>query len=364
MNGSALARLSPTVVALALFGCLALPGCGFSFGPVTRVVDGIPEESRYISPEAYAAYARGTYFESRGELGAALDAYEQALDEDANSPEIYTRIGAVRCKTSFSHAQRAFERALDLDPEYAPAWHERARCLAANGRHAEALTAATRGLELDPERLDTSLLIVELQTRLGKTDEARRWLDALVTLAPSSRPAAQALLEAARRDRDRGRELWARELLRETPSGGYEASIVRAAPEGSEPLAVALARGDLAAARRAAVAASLTAGELAALAAAAGHTKLAHEQATLALSADPSDSDAWIAGLVALDLSRDEAAFAEWLDRLDAAPRPPRALAARLLSELLERRTSAEAARAFRRAYGVPDAAGAAEGAP
>ena len=364
------------VIATAALGLL-LSACGFEFGPVTRVVNGIPEEGRFISPEAYAAYAQGAYLESKGDLGGALGAYRHALDEDSHSAEIHTRIGAVLCKSAAAgsgavpakvrqSAEGAFADALDLDPEYAPAWHERAVCLASAQRFDDALAAALNGVKFDPDRIETSLLVIDLCERQGKKDEARAWLDALVTRWPSSRPAAELLLASARRERDAGRELRARELLRRAaPTDQREASIEHPSQLSPEPLDLALARGDLEAARRAALGAGVSAGELAARAVAAGQLELGSRQAELVASADPTNSDAWIAGLVAADLGRDESAFAKWLARLDAAPATPHPVAARLLADLLRRRSSAEAASAWRAAYGAgTEGAGLAEPAP
>jgi Tfp pilus assembly protein PilF len=339
-----------------------LSGCGLELGPVTRVVDGIPEEGRFVSPTAYAAYARGAYFEAKGDLGAALEAYRLALDEDSHSAEIQTRIGAVLCKTTAAGApvsakravERAFDEAVDLDPDYAPAWHERAVCLASWKRPEQALAAARTAVRLDPDRVETSLLVAELCRELGRAEEARTWLDALVTRRPSSRAAALALLASARRDGDRGRELRARELLRRNALvAELRASGEARVRGGDDVLDLALARGDLDGARRAALGAGVTPGELAARAVVLGRLEMASRQAELVISADPSNSDAWIAGLVAADLRGDEAEFTAWLERLDAAPSTPHPLAARLLAELLGRRVSSEAARAFRGGYGA-----------
>jgi hypothetical protein len=173
-------------------------------------------------------------------------------------------------------------------------------------------------------------------------------------------------LASARRERDSARELRARELLlRSALNDQHEASIDHPSRLGPEPLDVALARGDLDAARRAALGAGVSAGELAARAVAAGQLELGSRQAELVASADPTNADAWIAGLVAADMARDETAFAKWLTRLDPAPTKPHPVAARLLADLLQRRASMEAASAWRTAYGAgTDGSGAAVPAP
>ena len=79
----------PLAMALAIAGC-AEPG-------VTRVVEGRPTEGRFISTAAYALFARGAAAEANGALVPALRAFEMAAAEDPGSPEIWTRLGALRC---------------------------------------------------------------------------------------------------------------------------------------------------------------------------------------------------------------------------------------------------------------------------
>ena len=90
---------------------------------VTRIVDGHVLEGPFVEPEAYAAFLRGAIAEERGDLPSALREYEAILSVDDDNPEIWTRIGAVRCRTDPRDAEgaRAIDRALALDPDYAAA---------------------------------------------------------------------------------------------------------------------------------------------------------------------------------------------------------------------------------------------------
>jgi hypothetical protein len=57
---------------LSVLICL---GCAEGTGGVTRMADGVRYEGRFISPEAYSAYALGIEYETRGELAKALTWY-------------------------------------------------------------------------------------------------------------------------------------------------------------------------------------------------------------------------------------------------------------------------------------------------
>jgi hypothetical protein len=71
-------------------GCIGAPS-------VERAYEDRAIEGRYIGEAGYAAFLRGALAEASGDLSGALAGYEQAAAVDAGSPEIGTRIAAVKC---------------------------------------------------------------------------------------------------------------------------------------------------------------------------------------------------------------------------------------------------------------------------
>ena len=134
--------------------CVALTGCGAE-PRVVRVYDGRVVVGRYISPEAYAAFLRGALAEAGGDLKGAATAYGLAADDDDEDPEVFARLGEVRCKLDpkDGNADRAFGRALHIDPTYAGALAASSRCAAARGKTAEALDLAQRAAAQDPSNV-------------------------------------------------------------------------------------------------------------------------------------------------------------------------------------------------------------------
>jgi hypothetical protein len=132
-------------IAFAASGCAAAPA-------VTRIYEGHEVDGRYVESDAYAAFLRGTIAESTGDAKDALASYERAARLDPRSPEIQSRIGAVRCVLNPRDvgADAAFRGALAIDASYAPAWEAQAACAAARGDVATAdrASARARGLEL------------------------------------------------------------------------------------------------------------------------------------------------------------------------------------------------------------------------
>lgn len=317
---------------------------------VTRAVNGELIEGRFISPRAYALYGIGADAEARGDLRAALAAFEEAEVSDPESAEIWTRVGALRCRLG-GDAEDAFESAVGLDAGYEPAWRERARCARAQGKPGEALGFAAQAAALDPDQEEAQLLLADLLEQVGRVEEARRALRGWTVRRPGSVAGWLALAALARRTGDAAEvERAGRRAAALIPR--HAEKLAQGLPELSPMAQVdrALGRGDLAEARRLARTARLPAAELAVRAAALGRAAEARAQAALVVGADPASASARIALATAADLAGDEEALAEAWRGLPGLSEPltePSPLARLLLAELLARRVGADAARAW-----------------
>jgi tetratricopeptide (TPR) repeat protein len=321
-------------------------GCGFGAGSVTRIADGREFEARAISAEAYAAYARGALLEAAGDDRGALEAYQAALSEDGDSPEILARMGATQCRLAKSpsdatgkSATHSLRRATEVDPYSSSAWAEAARCKAHRGEAREALSAALRAAHTDPVSVTSAILVAELAEAAGDSNTARVWLDELVARAPTSREAFAVLARFGARHHDLGRELRAR--------AGLSALGVSPQKDAALQLDRAVERGELPLARAAAIRSRLSPSELSLLLVERGQSAAAGEQARLVLGANPDDSDAWVARVVAADLRRDRADFENALRDAPASASGLSPVASRLYAELLERVVGAEARAAW-----------------
>jgi tetratricopeptide (TPR) repeat protein len=333
---------------LAIASCICL-GCATGQTTVTRIVDSELVAGRYISPEAYGSYVRGAYLEAHGDLGNAIHAYAEATRRDPENPDAWTTRGAVNCAlTQRGVAAPAIDRAQRLDAESALLWRERARCALALGELPVARQAAERAAAAQPQSVETSLLLSDIYDRLGLTDEATRWLDALVVWQPDSVIAWQASFDHAARRRDRRRLLAAAQaLLRLRPERRDE--LTRALPElGPRPsIDAALLEGRLGLGRATATEVGMSAAELAVRAAALGQSNLAREQAELVLAADPNDGDAWVALLAAeTPAAKPASGLSAMLD-----PSRPGWLSIRLLALVLADRVGPAVARTWLAAW-------------
>lgn len=326
------------IIALAPCLALVLSGCLGGSYAVPRVVEGRTIMGRFVSEDAYAAYLQASMLESEGKTRAGLFAYEQALDLDPRSPDIWTRIGASKCALGES-PWAAFERASSLDPEYEAVWTAQAECHLSRGEPGRALDAARAAVRVEPNTTANVILLARVLANMGKAEEARVFLDELTIRAPLSVEAHRARLELALAMGDVARvEASARRIAEIAPDLSNE--LAERVPSLS-PLAridEALRGHDLDEARRLALSARISSGELALRALALGGLAEAREQADFALAADPADSDARVAKALVARLENDDAALEEVLSNLPPEAAPLSELGVRMLEEILKRR--------------------------
>jgi len=282
--------------------------CAEGSSGVTRMANGVRYEGRFVNPEAYADYTIGVEHEARGEFAKAVTWYLEARAEDPESPEIWARIAAAQCfgaepQRGPSVAARAFENGIRLDPRYYGNYFERARCEERARNFDSGLSDATAAVARRPGDEPANLLVARILQALGRTADARAWLEAFESYRNAS-PAMSRALDIARK-----------------PS----TTTPQAAEENPALLAPA----------RSVAFAELRQGKL----------ELARQHAEIELGADPTNSDAWIATLVACDALRDNVCFEGALGSLKSPSIAPSETGLAFLSELLARRAGATISR-------------------
>lgn len=350
-GGAALATLRRRAALLVL--ALASSGCGAG-ASVPRVMHGRTVEGPVISEDAYAAYARGAYFEARGQRGEAIAAYRAALSADSRGAAIWTRLGVLYCAERAADADDAFDEAIEIAPGFAAAWSSRAECRESRGQRDDALVDALRAVALQPDDSAANLLVAKLYQEQRRLPEAKAWLLGLALRNPEPSAHWSALAAVAEASNDPALANHARARFEER-----EARRERVTPVANDAVLIpsselleALREQDLPRARAIAAGQRIDARTLALLAAAQGYPALATQQAQLVLAADPSDPDALLAALSAAASVGDAQELAALLERADGEY-PPSALGARLLGELLLWLVGEDAASAWTRAYGA-----------
>jgi serine/threonine-protein kinase len=118
----------------------------------------------------------------------AKAAAEQALDLDSTLAEVHYRLAAIKTWSDWDWpgAEREFQRAIDLDQNFAEARASYSHYLVIMKRPAEAMTQIERALELDPLSELLQALYAQDLINLGRYDEAIAKLNAALRTAPGN----------------------------------------------------------------------------------------------------------------------------------------------------------------------------------
>ena len=120
-------------------------------------------------------------------LTLALPALQSALRLDDRLAEAYASMGAIRAKTGdYAAAEAAYKRAIDLDPNYATAYHWYGDLLVTHLLRPEAaLPHLQKALELDPMSPALNLTYGQALEYLGLFDEAMAQYLKAIEIEPS-----------------------------------------------------------------------------------------------------------------------------------------------------------------------------------
>jgi predicted O-linked N-acetylglucosamine transferase (SPINDLY family) len=140
-------------------------------------------DAQALARQALAAH-------QRGDLAAALEAYDQLLARAPNVPDLHFNRGVALAQLQrFSEALAAYNRALKLDGNFVLALHPRGLAQARLGRHSEALDSYDAAIRAEPRNAvawsDRAVTLWALE----RQDEAMASCDKALALHPRLVPA-------------------------------------------------------------------------------------------------------------------------------------------------------------------------------
>jgi TolB-like protein/DNA-binding winged helix-turn-helix (wHTH) protein/Flp pilus assembly protein TadD len=118
----------------------------------------------------------------------ARQALQKALDLDNESAEAHNTLAEIlyRFDRDMAGAEKEFRRALELNPNYAPARHWYSMYLAVVGRKPEALVQAQKACELDPLSPVVGANLAKILQESGEYDRAIAQAKSTLDLEPNS----------------------------------------------------------------------------------------------------------------------------------------------------------------------------------
>jgi serine/threonine-protein kinase len=124
--------------------------------------------------ETYATIGDSDYLPPREAFPKAREAVERALEIDSSIAEAHTALAEVKYIYDWDResAEKEFKRAISLNPNYAIAHKEYAEYLMSSGRFDEAQRALNKAKELDPLSLPILSMAAKAQDYSGRYDQA------------------------------------------------------------------------------------------------------------------------------------------------------------------------------------------------
>ena len=160
---------------------LLTQGCPASRpGTTIRLVDGSPQQTRYISSGSYEHYLNARIAMDRGELQEALRQLRAALILDPKSPYLYTTIATILAQGKLARAHDMLRRALQLDPRFPDALLLQAQIYRRQGQLDAAQRSLRRCIRDSPQHGPAYLELADLLEQAGRSRAATAILGQMV----------------------------------------------------------------------------------------------------------------------------------------------------------------------------------------
>jgi superkiller protein 3 len=158
----------------------------------------------------------GQLFFARQEYDAAIAEYQRAIELDPTYSPAYNQMGyAARAAGRFDEAEQAFRKYIEVLPSEPNPYDSYAEFLMKMGRFEESIAQYRKALEADPTFTASDIGIAHNQMFLGKGSEARATMDAMFANAANDGIRANALLWKAAAWLHEGNRAKALEVLEE-----------------------------------------------------------------------------------------------------------------------------------------------------
>ena len=136
-----------------------------------------------LEPEDY--FNRGFDLYYKGKYDLALKAYEKAIELKPDYADAWTNKGVTLDELGrYEEALKAYEKAIELKPDDADVWTNKGDALVDLGRYEEALKASEKAIELNPDLAEAWANKGDALGGLGRYDEALKASEKAIELNP------------------------------------------------------------------------------------------------------------------------------------------------------------------------------------
>ncbi len=167
----------PTLLKLSEFQ-LILKQYEASLRTIDRILRVDPNE-----PEAY--FMMGMNFKETGDTARAINSFQEAVELDPRLIDGWIFLGQLQAAVGNAIAERYFDTALELRPEYIPAIHAKADYLREQDRLPEAISTYARITPIDPQYADAYFNSGLLYMELDSVEAAYRQFDMCLQVEPT-----------------------------------------------------------------------------------------------------------------------------------------------------------------------------------
>ena len=141
-----------------------------------------------------ALHMLGLLANQTGSAAAAIKYLGQALEDNRDSPELFTNFGnALQSNGRLEEAINAFQNAIRINPAFALAHNNLGNALQAAGNIDEAITVLQQAIKLSPNYAQAHYNLANALLRKGQQDKAIAWYRSAVAIDPALTEASKNL---------------------------------------------------------------------------------------------------------------------------------------------------------------------------
>ncbi len=139
-----------------------------------------------------AWYNKGLALAKLGKYEEAIECFDKAIELNPNFAPAWNNKGVALAKLGkYEEAIKCYDKALEIDPNYYYAWNNKGVALAKLGRYEEAIKCYEKAIQINPNYVDAWYNLGLALSKLGRYEEAIKCFDKVLKLKPDYQSAKE-----------------------------------------------------------------------------------------------------------------------------------------------------------------------------